>query len=855
MANLRQGDRVAVIGGGPAGSFFALHLIHQARQRGLELDVCIYEPRDFTAPGPAGCNRCAGILSSRLVHGLARLNVLLPETVIHNRISSYCLHTPHGTVEVPQPHPHEPILTVFRGTGPRRSGGDRRVGFDQFLLDEAESRGARRIAAAVEEVGLDGIRPKLRTGDGECEADLLVLAAGVNTRLMKTLPGPYLRPPTLRMAQDEVWAGADAIRERLGNWVHVFLQRDSGLVFGTLVPKGDFISVTLLSSPQRPVTIQQFLEHPQVRRWLPEGGTQCCGCRPRIPLGPARQPYGERLVAIGDAAVCRLYKDGIGSAFRTARAAARTAVQAGVGAREFRRHYLPVCRDTARDNTYGRMLFGLQDRIKGSRRLFTLQAQVMLRENNAPYPDRHMDQINWGMFTGAHSYRRIFRKLFAPRLWLSFAAAGASLMTRRPQEETVARSIPTRRVLILGGGFAGVPTALRLEKLLGSDRSVSITLVSDENYTLFTPLLSEVATGGIETRHIAAPIRRLSGHRRFDFIQSRVKAIDLDRRQVSTSCGTLDYDVLVLALGSVTDQRAIRGKEKHVLGLKTLQDGIVLRNHIIRMFETASAQPQLASELLTFVVVGGGITGVQLAADVNHFVRNYLPRDYVRIHPDRTRVLLVQDDDSVLPEWETKMANAARRALEGQGVEVFTGAAVTDVGPEHVAIGRSVRVSTRSVIWTPGVLANPVVAALDVPKDARGRVHAEATMALPGHPEVFALGDNAHIVDPNTGGPLPATAHIAIRQPKVLAPNIAAFLGGGELKPYRYSHMGQLVSLGPRDALADIYGYRFKGFASRVLWAAAYSGLMTGRYNQARVLTDWALGLVFGRDSTLLRRF
>ncbi len=855
---LEPGSRVAIVGGGPAGSLFALHLLEYSRQAGLGVHVTLFEPREFGACGPAGCNMCAGILSAPLVHGLGRLGLHIPSSTVMNRIRSYCMHSPFGSFEVPQPHPLEPILSVFRGAGPCDTEPGPAASFDQFLLHAAVQRGARLDGRGVDDVYAGPSGPRVRVGDETLDCELLVLATGINSPLPSRVLPPYQRPPTRRMAQDELLVGAEVIGRKLGNRVHIFSLPGDRLDFGTLIPKGDYVSVSLLSGLSRPMGLEEFLEHPQVAAWLPDSYERSCGCRPRIAVGPARNPYGDRVVVVGDASVTRLFKDGIGTALQTARRAAHTAVFHGVSRGDFRRHYRPLCGQLARDNTYGRALLGLHRRLEGSRRFFELQAAVIEDEKTAPYPARLLDQVSWGMFTGALPYRSIFGRLLSPRLWWSFARAalgGPAPATRPASEGSMIQSRSTRNVLILGGGFAGVTTALKLEKRLRRDPGVRITLVSDENYFLFTPMLHEVASGHIETRHIAEPIRRLRGKRRFDFVQADVQAVDLDAKVVRTHRGDMPYDALVLALGSVTDYDAIEGKRQHVLGLKSLTDAMALRNHVIRMFERADASSADPSQALTFVVVGGGITGVQAVADVNDLVRRALTHEYVRIHPDSIRVLLLQDHDSVLPEMHPRMAEAARRTLEDSGVEVLTGTAVTDVGEGWVQLDGRRRIDTGTVVWAPGIQANPVSAALPVPRDGIGRIRVNDRLEVPGYPGVYALGDNAHQPHHVTGAPLPPTAHIAIRQPRAVAHNVAAFLRGGAPRAYHYWHMGQMVSLGPRSASAEVLGVRVHGFVGRLFWQAAYSTLMKGRHNQVRVLADWSLTGVFGRDSTLLRRW
>jgi NADH:ubiquinone reductase (H+-translocating) len=864
MTKLEPDARIAVVGGGPAGASFALHMLHLAPQVGLRPRVTIFEPRRFDAPGTAGCNMCAGLLAPHVAHDLARLGLRVPEPVVMSRIRSYRLHAPQGAVEVAQPHAMESVVTVYRGGGPDGAESEPEPGdrsFDRFLLESAIARGARHAEQRVEQIDTRGARPALKVDGDWVEVDLLVLATGINSPLTRKLPAPYEPPATVRMSQVELSADPGEVARLLGESVHVFVLPGDRLLFGTLIPKGRHVNVTLLGHGPDPMGIDEFLDNPRVQPWLPGEQEIVCKCSPRIAVGPARHPLGERLVVIGDAAGSRLYKDGIGSAMQSARAAAQTAALQGISARDFRRHYLPTCRRQARDNRVGNALFGLHRRVKDSPLFFDLQTQVLKGERTAPYTDRMLDQVNWGMFTGAYPYRQVALRLLSPRLWWRTAAAAIHRLFHRPESQ--GEDVPDidpgskpepKRIVVLGGGFGGMGVIRRLERKLGKDPDVDIFLVSDENFFLFTPMLHEVASGGIETRHIASPIRRLRNRRRYRFIQATVEGIDLEARAVATDHGEIPYDILVLALGSHTDTRLIEGREHHVRGLKTLEDGIALRNHVIRMFEAASGGADDPSALLTFCVVGGGTNGVQTAGELNEMVRRELPRDYTAISADRVRVILIQDEPRLLPELQPRVALWARQALEEQGVEVWTGTRVDQVGDGFLTLENSTRVESRSVIWTPGIVANPVVAELPgVEHDELGRVVVDEHLRLPAYPEVFALGDNACQPDSRTGVPVPATAHVAVRQPRAVAPNVIAHLRGGKMRSYHYLHMGQLVSLGPRNALAQVFDLRMRGFLTRLLWQSAYSALMPGRYAQVRVWTDWILGQLFGRDSTLLR--
>ncbi len=408
-------------------------------------------------------------------------------------------------------------------------------------------------------------------------------------------------------------------------------------------------------------------------------------------------------------------------------------------------------------------------------------------------------------------------------------------------------------ILVLGGGFAGVYTTLHLERALRNEPGVNITLVSNENFFMFTSFLHEVAVGRIETRHIAYPIRRLRGSKRFNFILASVESIDLAGRTVITDHGRLSYDYLVIALGSTTDMTTLPEAGQRVLVLKDLHDGIMVRNHIIRQFENADAEPdpRLREPLLTFVVAGGGHTGVQMVAEVASFVRKTLPKHYPGISPGAIRVLLVQQGPAILSEMDPALAAAALKAITRQGVEVMFNSRITHIGDSWVRINETEVTPARTVIWLTGVVANSVVSGLPVARDETGRLIVDRNLGLPGFPGVFAVGDNAHL---RVGGEvLPPRAHIAVRQAKCAARNIVADIRGRPRTAFNYNNMGEIVSLGAGSAVAKLYFLRLHGFAARVLWLIAYLTIMKGYYNRTRVLMDWFLALVFGRDTTLLR--
>ncbi|MEW6142594.1 MAG: NAD(P)/FAD-dependent oxidoreductase [Chloroflexota bacterium] len=418
---------------------------------------------------------------------------------------------------------------------------------------------------------------------------------------------------------------------------------------------------------------------------------------------------------------------------------------------------------------------------------------------------------------------------------------------------SVAESSARPKLVILGGGFAGVYFLLRLLKRLKHRHAFDVTLVSDENFFMFTPLLHEVATGGIETRHITFPIRRLKGRHEFTFIQARVNGIDLTRRSVATTAGEIGYDRLVIALGSDTDISGLPPGAKRVFRLRALWDGILLRNHVIKCFEQADAEhdPARQRQLLTFVVSGGGYIGVQYITALQDFVHRSLIKYYPRISRDMVRIIILQPSERLLTNLPSYESEYTLRVLKKRGVEVRFNARVTASTDDGVRVNGE-PVPTGTLVWVTGVMANHVVASLPVEKDHTGRVVVNGYFELPDYPGVMVLGDCAHFVDPATGETALPRAHNALRQAWVAADNLAAEVTGKPQRPYRNPFSGGLVSLGTQSAVINAYGFRLHGFIARVIWLVAYSSLLTSTYNRVRVISDWLLTLFFGRDTSML---
>jgi flavin-dependent dehydrogenase len=437
---LEDGARIGVIGGGPAGSFFSIFVLDLAGRAGLRLSVDVYEPKDFRLEGPRGCNKCGGIVSESLVQDLAAEGVALPPTVIQRGIDSYVLHADVGDVCICTPMREKRIGAVHRGLGPGRTGESRYESFDAFLLGQAEMRGARVVRRRIDRLARDGGLPVLE-GDGVRERyDLAVVACGVNgVRPEVPEASGASGPRTVKTAIREYFVGRAAIRQILGDSMHVFLLDMPRLELAALIPKGEYVSLCLIGKGIDTSMVQTFLAAREVMGYLPSDSGQEkpeCGCAPRMNVGGSGRSYGERVVMIGDAGVARLYKDGIGSAFRTAKAAACAAVYEGVSAEDFRLRYGPVCRAIALDNAFGRVVFAVVRRFQAWRFARRALLNLVAREQSRSGSPPRMSTVLWDTFSGSASYREILLRSLHPALLLRFAleliAAALPLRSRGP---------------------------------------------------------------------------------------------------------------------------------------------------------------------------------------------------------------------------------------------------------------------------------------------------------------------------------------------------------------------------------------------------------------------------------------
>jgi flavin-dependent dehydrogenase len=418
---LDNGSRVAVIGGGPAGSFFTYFLYEMAERIGMELGVDIYEPRDFTKAAPHGCNMCGGIISESLVQLLAAEGINLPPTVVQRGIDSYVLHMDVGTVRIEPTGREKRIAAVYRGGGPRGVVESRWHSFDGHLLDLAKERGVQVHQERVEGIDRNGGKPRITTKKGTSTGyDLLVGAVGVNTnalKLFEEMGAGYRAPGTTKTYICELFLGETTIKKYLGNAMHMFLLNLPRLEFAALIPKGDYVTMVMLGTGIDNSLVDAFFSAPEVRKCFPAGWSppaDFCRCAPAINVSAAIKPFADRMVLIGDSGVSRLYKDGIGGAYRTAKAAARTAVFEGVSEKDFRKHYLPSCRSLSTDNAIGKVVFGITGMIQKTSVLRKGLLRMTTAEQESHRWSPRMSGVLWDTFTGSAPYWDVFRRSLHP---------------------------------------------------------------------------------------------------------------------------------------------------------------------------------------------------------------------------------------------------------------------------------------------------------------------------------------------------------------------------------------------------------------------------------------------------------
>ena len=411
-------------------------------------------------------------------------------------------------------------------------------------------------------------------------------------------------------------------------------------------------------------------------------------------------------------------------------------------------------------------------------------------------------------------------------------------------------------VVILGGGFGGLYAARKLERVL-PPHAAKATIVTDVNFMLYTPLLPGAAAGTLEPRHVVVPLREHL--KRTDLLLGHVTGADPDRRQVfvTTMEGerrTLAYDQLIVALGSISRALPIPGLKEHAIGFKTLSDAIALRNRAINALERAESVDDDAARrgLLTFVFVGAGYAGLEGLAELQDFMADVVDL-YPRSRVTGLRFILVEARDRVMPEISADLAAFATAELRRRGIEVRASTTVERISGDSVELSDGEVVPCRTVAWTAGVRPHPVVAELGLPLDDERRIVVDRYLQVEDRPDVWAIGDAAAVPDPaRPGQSTPPTCQHALRQGRRVAENVASALGGGRPKAFTYRTLGVFVDMGHQKAVAETVGIKWRGFPAWFLARTYHLIMMPGVKRQLRLVVDWTVDLLFGRDTSEL---
>ena len=409
---------------------------------------------------------------------------------------------------------------------------------------------------------------------------------------------------------------------------------------------------------------------------------------------------------------------------------------------------------------------------------------------------------------------------------------------------------PAKRIVVLGGGFAGLHLVRRLEGRLHREEA-SVTLVDRQNYHLFTPLLYQVCTGELPPHAVAYPLRDATAPARFQFMQSEVTAIDLEHRRVGTADSELAFDHLVIVLGSVTNDYGIPGVRENALPVKWLSDAEALKRHVLDIFESAATETDIARrrEQLTFIIVGAGPVGVELASSLRDLMDHTLRRIYPSIdfYADVT-IHLLDGADRVIPGMDPRLSRIAMKRLEQQRVRVLLNTPVSEIRPGAVHTKDGAQLRGRTIVWSGGVKVNPLVASLDVPKSKDGRIVVDDHFRVNGRDDVLALGDAAYFESQGKG--LPQLAQVAVLEAPAAARNLAALVRGQPTAPFVYHRKGDLIALGRTQAgaeFAKLGGFVLGGFPAWTVWRVNYLMQLLGVRNRASLLIEWILSFFAGR--------
>ena len=441
-------------------------------------------------------------------------------------------------------------------------------------------------------------------------------------------------------------------------------------------------------------------------------------------------------------------------------------------------------------------------------------------------------------------------------------AAGVLRKTFKPRPRYTPSERPPygmfpKRVLVVGGGFAGYTTAKTLCGLTEDRDDVGVMVLSRENYFTFWPMVPGIVGSEVDIGNVAQPLRRPLIELGASFRRAELQGVDFGRKVVMADYGQeFPYDHLVLALGSQPNFFGVPGVKEHTLALGGLADALKIRNQIIERFEQATLlQGEIPDPRLTFVVIGGGSTGVETAAEIHALVHEALAPDFPNINVEDVRVFVIEGGQEILSELDPALRRAARAELAARGIKVITGVRATEVTAERVQLDDGREIRTENVVWTAGIRPNVKLEDLDLPRTERDGVIVDEHLRVQGMREVWALGDSAAIPQKGEGRLAPPTAQAAVQEGYVAARNVLAAIDGKEarLEEFKYRPLGQLVELGSRFAVNEVMGVRFSGLIAALFWRAVYLSKLESPQNRARVAADWILGVLFRPAATEIR--
>ena len=428
-----------------------------------------------------------------------------------------------------------------------------------------------------------------------------------------------------------------------------------------------------------------------------------------------------------------------------------------------------------------------------------------------------------------------------------------------------------KRIIILGGGFAGVEVLKRLQKKFKNNERIEITLISRDNFVLFTPMLPEVASGMIETRHIVTPIRSFCN--KANFYEANVESIDFKNKHViikhpigkvsepiTWDQHTLKYDYLVIALGSETRFFGMLDVKKHSFTMKSIDDAIAVRNHILSILEQANIEREdrdLTKSLLSFVVVGGGFNGIETVGELNDFVRETIRAYYKNIYMSDVRVILVSATDKILEQVDEKLGEWALQELKAKGVEFIMNKHVVEATATTAKLDDGKIIPCHTLVWAAGITPTDLIASLSCEHDKRHAIIVNNFLEVKGYErEVYALGDCASITDSHTGKPYPPTAQHAVREAKIAAKNIIYDIEGKQNKKVKFDYKtkGMMAEIGKRTGVATLFGFKVHGFLAWWIWRTYYLSNLPTIKKKLKVIGDWTMDLIYKPDVSMIKK-